>query len=68
MLTKYPGQRKQIEFVTLDALVLQDHLLRKINAIIDFFKIYELWQSLLRKQCTFQRRSDKFSSSFLKSA
>lgn len=64
MLTKYPGQRKQIEFVTLDALVLQDHLLHKINSAIDFSKIYELWRSLLRKQWTFQRRSDKFSSRF----
>lgn len=46
MLAKNPSQRKQTEFVTLDVLVPQEHLLRKIDAAIDFSKIYEFVDEL----------------------
>lgn len=46
MLAKNPSQRKQTEFVTLDVLVPQEHLLRKIDAAIDFSKIYEFMDEL----------------------
>lgn len=41
MLAKYPNKRNVIEFVSLDALIPEDHLLRKIDAAIDFNKIYD---------------------------
>lgn len=46
MLATNPSQRKQTEFVTLDVLVFQDHLLRKINFAIDFSKTYEFVDKL----------------------
>lgn len=47
MLAKNPSQRKQTEFVTLDVLVPQEHLLRKIDAAIVFLKFMSLWMTLL---------------------
>ena len=46
MPSKNPNQGKQTEFVTLDTLVPQDHLLRKIDVAIDFSKIYEFVDEL----------------------
>lgn len=46
MPSKNPNQRKQTEFVTLDTLVPQNHLLRKIDTAIDFSKIYEFVDDL----------------------
>ncbi|MDM5225015.1 IS1182 family transposase [Cytobacillus sp. NJ13] len=43
MLSKHnPIQRDQIEMVALDELVPADHLVRKIEAVIDFSFIYDL--------------------------
>lgn len=41
MLTKNVENRNQIEFVSLEEMVPADHLLRQIDAAIDFNKIYE---------------------------
>lgn len=41
MLKKYHNQRNVVEFVSLDAMVPEDHLLRKIDAAIDFDRIYD---------------------------
>ena len=46
MLAKYPNKRNVIEFVSLDAMVPEDHLLRKIDAAIDFDKIYDFVEDL----------------------
>ena len=35
MLMKKPSNRNVIEFVSLDVMVPEDHLLRKIDAVID---------------------------------
>ncbi|TLQ14166.1 IS1182 family transposase [Lentilactobacillus parafarraginis] len=40
------SKRKQIQFVTIDEMVPKDHLLRKIDKVIDFDFIYELVQPL----------------------
>ena len=41
MLTKNIENRNQVEFVSLEEMVPADHLLRQIDAAIDFNKIYE---------------------------
>ena len=41
MLTKNIENRGQVEFVSLEQMVPADHLLRQIDAAIDFHKIYE---------------------------
>ena len=41
MLVKNAENRSQMEFVSLEEMVPQDHLLRKIDAAIDFNKLYE---------------------------
>ena len=41
MLAKNIENRNQVEFVSLEQMVSQDHLLRLINAAIDFNKVYE---------------------------
>ena len=46
MLVKKAEDRGQLEFVNLENMVPQDHLLRKINAAIDFKKIYEFVEDL----------------------
>ena len=52
MLSKNnPIQRDQLEMVTLDQLVPQDHLVRKMEASLDFSFIYDLF-----KMCIFGKR------------
>ncbi|MEE0435657.1 MAG: IS5/IS1182 family transposase, partial [Peptococcaceae bacterium] len=46
MLTKYPNKRHVIEFVSLDAMVPEDHLLRKIDSAINFERIYDFVEDL----------------------
>ena len=41
MLVKNAENRGQLEFVSLEEMVPQDHLLRKIEEAIDFKKIYK---------------------------
>ena len=46
MLVKNAEQRNLIEFVSLEEMVPQDHLLRKIDEAIDFPRIYEFVEEL----------------------
>lgn len=46
MLVKNAENRNLIEFVSLEEMVPQDHLLRKIDLAIDFSKIYEFVEEL----------------------
>ena len=46
LLAKYPNKRNVIEFVSLEAMFPEDHLLRKIDAAIDFDRIYDFVQDL----------------------
>ena len=46
MLKKDRKERDQLEFVSIEALVPKDHLLRKINAAVDFSKIYDFVEDL----------------------
>ena len=46
MLQKDKKEREQVEIVSIDALVPKDHLLRKIDAAVDFNKIYEFVEDL----------------------
>ena len=46
MLVKNAENRGQLEFVSLENMVPQDHLLRKIDSAIDFKKIYEFVEDL----------------------
>ena len=46
MLVKNAENRGQLEFVSLEEMVPQDHLLRKIEEAIDFKKIYEFVEDL----------------------
>ena len=46
MLAKRAENRGQLEFVSLESIVPQEHLLRKIDAAIDFKKIYEFVEDL----------------------
>ena len=46
MLVKNAENRGQLEFVSLEEMVPRDHLLRKIDAAIDFKKIYEFVEDL----------------------
>ena len=56
MLVKNAENREQLEFVSLENMVPQDHLLRKIDDAIDFKKIYEFVEgSVLRGQRPAQR-------------
>ena len=48
MLVKNAENRWQLEFVSLENMVPQEHLLRKIDAAIDFKKIYEFVEELRR--------------------
>lgn len=41
VFTKNIENRNQVEFVSLEQMVPKDHLLRQIDAAIDFHKIYE---------------------------
>lgn len=46
MLQKERKERDQLEFVSIEALVPKDHLLRKIDAAVDFNKIYDFVEDL----------------------
>ena len=49
VLTKDIENRNQVEFVSLEQMVPQDHLLRQIDAAIDFNKVYEFVEDLCCK-------------------
>lgn len=49
MLTKEIAQRQAVEMLCTDMLVPQDHLLRKIDAAVDFERIYEIVGELYSK-------------------
>lgn len=46
MLQKWKEERNQLELVSIEALVPEDHLLRKIDAAVDFTKIYDFVEDL----------------------
>ncbi len=46
MLQKERKERYQLEFVSIEAFVPEDHLLRKIDAAVDFNKIYDFVEDL----------------------
>ena len=46
MLSKYKKQREQLEFICTESFVSEDHLLRKIDAAVDFEKIYDFVEEL----------------------
>ena len=46
MLKKETERRQAIEMLCTDMLVPKDHLLRKIDAAVDFTHIYELVEDL----------------------
>ena len=46
MLKKEIKQRQAVEMVCTDMLVPKDHLLRKIDAAVDFTRIYEQVEKL----------------------
>ena len=46
MLRQEIENRSQIEFFCVDEFVPQDHLLRKIDKVVDFSYIYELVKDL----------------------
>lgn len=45
-MVKNAENRSQMEFVSLEEMVPQNHLLRKIDAAIDFNKLYEFVEKL----------------------
>ena len=49
VLTKDIENRNQVEFVSLEQMVPQDHLLRQIDAAINFNKVYEFVEDLCCK-------------------
>lgn len=46
MMVKDAGNRNQMELVSLEEMVPQNHLLRQIDAAIDFRKIYQFVEKL----------------------
>lgn len=46
MLNKDKIERSQVEFFSIDDFVPQDHLLRKIDSVLDFTKIYDFVSGL----------------------
>ncbi|WP_455655123.1 IS1182 family transposase [Phascolarctobacterium sp.] len=46
MLVKEENERNILEFVNMEELIPSDHVLRKIDAAIDFSKIYDLVEDL----------------------
>ena len=46
MLKKEIKQRQAVEMICTDMLVPKDHLLRKIDAAVDFTRIYERVEKL----------------------
>ena len=57
MLVKNAENRGQLEFVSLENMVPQDHLLRKIDSAIDFKKIYEFVEDLYCEDTTRQKQN-----------
>ncbi len=50
MLSKhYSIQRDQLEMITLDQLVPANHLVRKMEAAIDFTFIYDLVKDIIHR-------------------
>lgn len=49
MLKKELGQRQAIEIMCTDMMVPKDHLLRKIDAAVNFDRIYEIVEPLIAK-------------------
>ncbi len=47
------NERDQLEMLTIDQLVPQDHLVRKLEAAIDFSFIYPLVENLKRELIKF---------------
>ncbi len=48
-MKKPAPEQTALEMVTLDSLVPKDHLLRKIDAVIDFSFIHDRVAALLRR-------------------
>ena len=46
MLEKNVQNRNQVEIICIEDLVPQDHLLRKIESVVDFKKIYDFERGL----------------------
>ena len=46
MLTKETKQRQSVEILCTDMLVPKNHLLRKIDAAVDFDRIYDMVEYL----------------------
>ena len=46
MLERGKKDREQVEFVVIDELVPREHLLRKIDAAVDFERLYEMVEPL----------------------
>ena len=46
MLERGKKDREQVEFVVIDELVPKEHLLRKIDAAVDFERVYEMVEPL----------------------
>jgi transposase len=46
MLEKKPKDMSQLEMISIEEFVPQDHLLRKINAAVDYDKIYDFVENL----------------------
>ena len=46
MLKRETEQRQAIEMLCVDMLLPEDHLLRKIDAAVDFTRIYDLAEDL----------------------
>ena len=46
MLIKEKSERNTLEMVSLEGLVPQDHLLRKIDCAVDFTHIYDFVEDL----------------------
>lgn len=46
MLVKEKSERNTIEMVSVEGLVPQDHLLRKIDSAVDFTHIYDFVEDL----------------------
>ena len=59
VLTKNIENRNQVEFVSLEEMVPADHLLRQIDAAIDFNKVYEFVGDLYCKDNGSQYRSGR---------
>lgn len=49
MLERERIRRDEMEFVNTDMMVPQDHLLRKIDAAVNFNRIYEFVENLYRE-------------------